>query len=233
MDIAGKPMIYHVHALAVASGANRVIIATDDPRIKKAAEDFGATVYITSEHHISGTDRVAEVIQTLKEPDHGIIVNIQGDEPLLPPALVRQVAKDLSDHPHAQVATLCERIADANALFDPAVVKVVMDKKGYALYFSRAPIPWHRDHFANHPHSLPPGAPYYRHIGIYAYRASFLRYYTTCSLCAPEQVESLEQLRVLHDGEKIHLSEARESPGFGVDTLDDLKRAQAAFVALA
>nr|VFK24414.1 MAG: 3-deoxy-manno-octulosonate cytidylyltransferase (CMP-KDO synthetase) [Candidatus Kentron sp. LPFa]VFK35825.1 MAG: 3-deoxy-manno-octulosonate cytidylyltransferase (CMP-KDO synthetase) [Candidatus Kentron sp. LPFa] len=226
-EIAGKPMLQHVYALASASGATDVIIATDDERIRKAATDFGAKVCMTSENHASGTERIAEAIEKVGEPDHGIIINIQGDEPLLPPGLARQVAEDLSDHSDAQVATLCERITDTDTLFDPGVVKVVMGEGGYALYFSRLPIPYDRDHFENQANFLmPPETPYYRHIGIYAYRAAFLRDYAARPRSALEKAESLEQLRVLHHGEKIHVSEAKEAPGIGVDTPADLKRVQ-------
>nr|VFJ90211.1 MAG: 3-deoxy-manno-octulosonate cytidylyltransferase (CMP-KDO synthetase) [Candidatus Kentron sp. H]VFJ92398.1 MAG: 3-deoxy-manno-octulosonate cytidylyltransferase (CMP-KDO synthetase) [Candidatus Kentron sp. H]VFJ98988.1 MAG: 3-deoxy-manno-octulosonate cytidylyltransferase (CMP-KDO synthetase) [Candidatus Kentron sp. H] len=233
LAIAGKPMLEHVHAHALASGAARVIIATDDERIRTAALGFGAEVRMTSPAHASGTERIAEVVAILKEPDHGIVVNVQGDEPLLPPGLMRQVARDLSDHPGGDVATLCERITDGETLFDPAVVKVVMDWKGDALYFSRAPIPWDRDHFATRPDALPPegahGPVYHRHIGIYAYRAAFLRDYAARPHCPLEKVEALEQLRVLYDGGKIHVGKAVEPPGFGVDTPADLMRARRAF----
>ena len=227
IQIAGKPMIQHVYTRALASGATSVIIATDDERIREAAENFGAKAYMTSKDHTSGTDRITEVVETLGESDDRIIVNVQGDEPLLPPELIQQVAWDLSEHPDSDVATLCDRITDADTLFDTAVVKVVMGKDGHALYFSRAPIPWDRDHFASQPNFLlPPETPYYRHIGVYAYRASFLRDYVTRARCILEKVESLEQLRVLYDGGKIHVVEVMEAPGFGVDTPADLKRVQ-------
>jgi len=229
IEIAGKPMIRHVYDHALASGAS-VIIATDDERIREVAMDFGATVCMTSKDHASGTERITEVIEALGEPDDRIIVNVQGDEPLLPSGLVRQVAENLWNRKDAHVATLCERITDADALFDTGVVKVVMGEGGYALYFSRLPIPFDRDHFASQPNSLlPPDTIYYRHIGIYAYRASFLRDYVTRARSASEKAESLEQLRVLHYGGKIHLSEAREPSGFGVDTPADLKRVQEIF----
>nr|VFJ77984.1 MAG: 3-deoxy-manno-octulosonate cytidylyltransferase (CMP-KDO synthetase) [Candidatus Kentron sp. FW] len=228
VEIAGKPMIRHVHAHALASGAANVIIATDDERVREVAENFGAKVCMTSKDHASGTERIAEVIEMLAEPDDRIIVNVQGDEPLLPSKLMRQVAQNLSVHPDSHVATLCEKITDADTLFDPAVVKVVTDGKGHALYFSRAPIPWDRDHFASQPNFLmPPDTPYYRHIGIYAYRASFLRNYITRPRSILEKAESLEQLRVLYDGGKIHVARAFEAPGIGVDTPADLVRVQA------
>jgi len=232
-EIAGRPMLAYVHANARKSGAARVIIATDDERIRAAAHAFGAEVCMTSTAHTSGTERIAEVIDKRAEPDQGIIINLQGDEPLLPPGLIRQAAESLSAHPDAHIATLCEAIPDKETLFDPAAVKVVRDKNGFALYFSRAPIPWDRDGFAErpacaaHPEQTPvavDGGIYYRHIGIYAYRAAFLRDYVKRPPCALEKIESLEQLRALFHGARIHVAEAREAPGFGIDTPEDLAR---------
>nr|VFJ59840.1 MAG: 3-deoxy-manno-octulosonate cytidylyltransferase (CMP-KDO synthetase) [Candidatus Kentron sp. DK] len=237
LDIAGRPMLAHVHANARESGALRVIIATDDERIRAAAHEFGAEVCMTSASHTSGTERIAEVIDKLAEPDRRIVLNVQGDEPLLPPGLIRQAASGLSEHPDADIATLCEPIPDGETLFDPAAVKVVRDKDGFALYFSRAPIPWDRDGFAaspavslpsKHAHGAIHGGVYYRHIGIYAYRAAFLRDYVKRPPCALEKMESLEQLRALFYGGRIHVAEAGEAPGFGVDTPEDLLRARRA-----
>lgn len=233
LEIAGRSMLEHVHAHALESGASRVIIATDDDRIRTAAQGFaggvGAEVCMTSKAHASGTERIAEVIGLIGEPDRGVVINVQGDEPLLPPGLIRQAAKELLDHPDSDAATLCEPIADMETLLDPAAVKAVMDEQGFALYFSRAPIPWDRDDFGNRPHSLPPGFllpenVYYRHIGIYAYRAGFLRRYVKRSHCTLEKIESLEQLRILYGGGKIFVGKAGEAPGFGVDTHEDLAR---------
>lgn len=227
LDIAGKPMIRHVYERALQSGADEVIIATDDERIRRAAESFGARVCMTAAHHPSGTDRLAEVARVRDYGGDQIIVNLQGDEPLMPPALIRQVAGNLHANPQASVATLCERIHAAGELFDPHLVKVVMDSQGYALYFSRAAIPWDRDAFAvttGTTGELPARSEHYRHIGLYAYRAGFLQEYVKWPPCVLEQTESLEQLRVMWHGYKIHVAEAVEPPGAGVDTEADLLR---------
>ena len=217
-------MIQHVYERAKQSGAMDVVVATDDERIQSTAEGFGARVCMTAAHHQSGTERLAEVVQVLEEPDNGIVVNVQGDEPLLPSALVRQVAENLAVHTQADMATLCERIQSASDLLSPSVVKVVLDEAGYALYFSRAPIPWHRDGFAEKLDSLPLDCRFYRHIGLYAYRAGYLRSYIGHSSCELERTERLEQLRVLYAGGRIHCATAHEPPGPGVDTVADLER---------
>lgn len=216
-------MIQHVFERARHSGALDVIIATDDERIRQTAEQFGATVRMTSPEHRSGTERVAEAVHRLKEPEDRIVVNLQGDEPLIPPAIIGQVAEDLADHPHADVTTLCEPIESHSALFNPNVVKVVCDHEGNALYFSRAPIPWHREHFSKSTSTLPGEAVHYRHIGVYAYRVGYLRRYVQLPACQLERIEGLEQLRVLHHGGRIHVATALEPPGPGVDTLQDLE----------
>lgn len=229
LDIAGKPMIQHVYERAVQSGATEVVIATDDERIRQVAADFGALVCMTAAHHPTGTDRLAEVARLRDYTDQHIIVNLQGDEPLMPPALIRQVAGNLQSHPQASAATLCERITSSAELFDPHLVKVVMDKHGYALYFSRAPIPWDRDAFKQAqgvPDALPACSEHYRHIGLYAYRAEFLQDYVQWPPCIIEQAESLEQLRILWNGHTLHVAEALENPGIGIDTPDDLARVQ-------
>lgn len=221
LDIAGKPMIQHVYERATESLAGEVIIATDDQRIAEAAKGFGANVCMTRSDHISGTDRLAEVAAQCLFTDNDIIINVQGDEPCLPASLINQVAADLAQHPDADMATLYAQITEEKHVFDPNVVKVVMDNKGYALYFSRAPIPWMRDHFDKES-PLPPILPHYRHIGLYGYRASFLKHYAELKPCVLEQEESLEQLRVLFHGKKIHLTAAHINPGHGVDTEQDL-----------
>jgi 3-deoxy-manno-octulosonate cytidylyltransferase (CMP-KDO synthetase) len=224
LPIGGKPMIQHVYERALESGAERVVIATDDGRIEEAASAFGASVCRTGPEHQSGTERLAEAVERLGlEPD-AIVVNLQGDEPLMPPALLDQVAQNLAANPAAQMATLCTRIHEAGELFDPHAVKVVMDSRGYALYFSRAVIPWDRDAFAVTTQELPASAEHYRHLGIYAYRAGFLREYAAWPPCELERMESLEQLRVLWHGARIHVAEAVELPGPGVDTEADLER---------
>lgn len=224
--IAGRPMIEHVYRRARASGADEVVIATDDDRIADAAAEFGARVCLTAATHPSGTDRLAEVARQLDFPDDRVLVNLQGDEPLMPPALIDQVAADLAAHDAACTATLCEPITTAAELFDPGVVKVVTDEQGYALYFSRAVVPWDRDAFAVSTRELPAGSAYCRHIGLYAYRAGFIREFVGWAPCALERTEMLEQLRILWRGRRIHVARACERPGPGVDTERDLERVE-------
>lgn len=218
-DIHGKPMIQWVYEKAILSGADEVIIATDDERIQRVAKSFSARICMTSKSHQSGTERLAEVIDCLSiSPDH-IVVNVQGDEPLIPHALIDQVASNLSNS-DAPIATLSTPIVDDSDVLNPNVVKVVCDKQGYAMYFSRAPIPMNQPQTNDaNPKTCPS---LFRHIGIYAYRAGFIRKYLDWSPSTIEQVESLEQLRVLWHGEKIHVGVACEAPGMGVDTENDL-----------
>jgi len=225
--LAGKPMLEHVHARALESGAGEVVIATDDARIADAARGFGANVCMTRTEHQSGTDRLAEVVERLGWPHEAIVVNLQGDEPLMPPVLLRQVAEALSLHSQAQVATLCSPIHSSGEVFDPHCVKVVRDAQGFALYFSRAPVPWHRDAFAQSTEALPEGdGIHFRHIGLYAYRAGYLAQFARSEACLLEQSEALEQLRVLWFGGRIFVDLACEVPAHGVDTEADLKRAE-------
>ena len=223
-DIAGKPMVRHVWEQARKSRAERVVIATDDARIVEACQAFGAEVLLTREDHNSGTDRLAEVASRLELPGDAIVVNVQGDEPLIPPAIIDQVAANLAAHPEAGIATLAEPIEEVAALFNPNVVKVVTDRNGLALTFSRAPLPWARDAFAAGRDQLPAGIPYRRHIGIYAYRAQFLHDFVAWGACWLESCESLEQLRALWHGVRIHVADALEAPPTGVDTAEDLER---------
>ncbi|KPP98910.1 3-deoxy-manno-octulosonate cytidylyltransferase [Marinobacter sp. HL-58] len=225
-DIAGRPMIAHVHDRACESGASRVIIATDDSRIETACRAFGAEVVMTSANHASGTDRLEEVARLMNFGPDERVVNVQGDEPLIPPELIDQVAANLEAHPDAAIATLCEPIPDATSVFNPNVVKVVFDHRGMAHYFSRAPIPWARDawHTPEGDRSLPEGVGYYRHIGIYGYRVSLLRDFVTWAPAPAEVTESLEQLRALYNGARIHVEEACRIPPSGVDTQQDLER---------
>jgi 3-deoxy-manno-octulosonate cytidylyltransferase (CMP-KDO synthetase) len=223
-DIAGKPMIRRVWEQACKSGAQRVVVATDDQRILEACEGFGAEVLLTQVEHNSGTDRLAEVAQKLGLPADAIVVNVQGDEPLIPPSVIDQVARNLAAYPEAAIATLAEPISDPQALFNPNVVKVLSDIDGLALTFSRAPLPWARDEFARDRDALPPGVPYRRHIGIYAYRAGFLADFVAWGPCWLENTECLEQLRALWHGKRIHVADAVEAPPAGVDTADDLER---------
>lgn len=226
-DIAGKPMVQHVWQQAKKSSAARVVIATDDARIVAACQSFGAEVLMTRVEHNSGTDRLAEVALQLGLPADAIVVNVQGDEPLIPPAIIDQVAANLAKHAEAQIATLAEPIGDVETLFNPNAVKVLADLQGLALTFSRAPLPWARDAFALSRETLPAHVPYRRHIGIYAYRAGFLHDFVAWGPCWLEDTECLEQLRALWHGVRIHVADAWQSPPAGVDTLEDLHRVRA------
>lgn len=222
LEIAGKPMLQHVYERALQSGATKVVIATEDKRIETAASAWGAQVCITSDQHHSGTERLAETVAQLGCDDNEIIVNLQGDEPLMHPKLVHQAAMSLATNSEAHLATLCEPIHDVELVFNPNVVKVVMNAQGYALYFSRAPIAWDRENFADDIKSLNQSHPHYRHIGVYAYRAAFLREYSRWPVCPLEQMESLEQLRVLWHSGRIHVAIAVEKAAPSVDTAQDL-----------
>jgi 3-deoxy-manno-octulosonate cytidylyltransferase (CMP-KDO synthetase) len=224
LEIAGQPMLRHVYARGLESGADEVVIATDDPRIRDCAEGFGAPCLLTSEAHRSGTDRITEVAERLGWADDQIVVNVQGDEPELPPALIRQVAADLAGHPEAVVATLCTPIGGRSQVFDPNAVKVVRDAAGFALYFSRAPIPWQRDGFGDATAGLPADFHWHRHIGLYAYRVGYLKGFVRLAPAPLEQLESLEQLRVQWYGGRIFVGLAGEAPAQGVDTPEDLER---------
>lgn len=227
-EIAGKPMIQHVYERACESDAAQVIIATDDVRIEEAAKAFGARVCMTSAAHNSGTDRLQEVVTQLGLKETDIVVNVQGDEPLIPPAVINQVAANLAANNYASVATLSEPIHCLEDFRNPNIVKVVADTVGKALYFSRAPIPWPRDHFAKADvNTLPDNFPAQRHIGIYAYRVALLNRFITWPQAQLEQIESLEQLRVLANGEAIHIADACAAVPGGVDTEADLLRVKA------
>ena len=228
-DIAGKPMVVHVADRARESGAQEVIVATDDGRIHEAVAKHGHDVMMTRLDHLSGTDRIAEIAITRAWPDDLIVVNVQGDEPRIPPQLVRAVAAQLADHRDAAIATACHHIDSVTEMFDPNVVKVVLDKQGYAAYFSRAPIPYARDAFKADPSRLPAGLPVYRHLGLYAYRCSFLKIYSTLAPAAVEQFESLEQLRALWHGYRISVAVTDQAPDAGVDTPEDLEKMRRAF----
>lgn len=223
-DIAGKPMIQHVWEQACKSSAQQVVVATDDARIVEACRGFGAQVLLTRIDHNSGTDRLAEVAAALGLTPDAIVVNVQGDEPLIPPALIDQVAANLAANPQAEIATLAEPIDEVAALFNPNVVKVTSDRNGLALTFSRAPLPWAREAFAGSREQLPASVPYRRHIGIYAYRAQFLHDFVAWGPCWLEDAECLEQLRALWHGVRIHVADALQAPPAGVDTQEDLER---------
>lgn len=222
-DIGGKPMIQHVWERALQAGATRTIIATDHAEIARVAQAFGAEVCLTGQHHNSGTERLAEVVDKLRVADDEIIVNVQGDEPLIPPDIIKQVAQNLHEQP-VKMATLAVKLHEKAELFNPNVVKTLADQNGFALYFSRAPIPYARDAFAACDDAFVAAQHYLRHIGIYAYRAGFIKQYVAWPATELEQLESLEQLRALWYGEKIHLDIAKQTPPVGVDTPEDLAR---------
>jgi len=231
LDIGGKPMVIRVAEQATQSGAQQIIIATDHPPIISVAQDHGFQACMTRADHVSGTDRIAEVSAQQGWSDDTIVVNVQGDEPLIPPDLIRSVAQHLRDHTDCAIATACHLIHDEALMRNPNVVKVVLDRNGNALYFSRAPIPWPRDAFGqNQP--LPQGVSVLRHVGIYAYRASFLRAYGQLTPAPIEQVESLEQLRALYHGYKIGVTKTDQAPPSGVDTEQDLQVARRLFTEL-
>jgi 3-deoxy-manno-octulosonate cytidylyltransferase (CMP-KDO synthetase) len=223
-DIRGKPMVVRVAERASASGAAEVLIATDHAGIARAVEHHGYEAMMTRKGHASGTDRIAEAAAKRRYPAGHIVVNVQGDEPFIPPALIRQVASGLARHRDAAMATACHPITGARELASPNVVKVALDRDGYALYFSRAVIPWARDAFARGISRVPRGLPVYRHLGIYAYRAAFLRAFTRLKPAAIERFEALEQLRALAHGYRIHCAVTRVAPHPGVDTPADLRR---------
>ena len=223
-DVAGRPLVAWTAERAKASGAAEVVIATDHGDIEDALSALGWKVCGTSPVHPSGTDRLAEAVTKLGYRDEDIVVNVQGDEPLIDPALVRAVAAALARHGDAAIATAAHPIAEASAFFDPNVVKVVIDEAGFAQYFSRAPIPYARDAFAASRERLPQGLPAYRHIGIYAYRVRFLRTYAALTPTAAERFEALEQLRALGHGERIAVSIWNGPLEAGVDTAEDLER---------
>lgn len=228
-DLGGKPMVVRVAERAAASGASRVVIATDHPDILDAARHHGVQAVMTREDHPSGTDRLAEVCQLLGLGEDEIVVNVQGDEPLIDPALIDDVAAVLAGDALAAIATCAAPIRSAAALFNPNVVKVVCNRAGHALYFSRAPIPWDRDALAGDEQVLAPGLPALHHIGIYAYRVSFLQRFPLLERGTLEALESLEQLRALEHGYTIAVKRIHSHPGAGVDTIDDLARVRATF----
>ncbi len=220
LDIAGKPMVVRVAEKAKVTGAE-VVVATDDVRILDAVKEHGYQAILTRADHVSGTDRIAEVALKMGWAENEIVVNVQGDEPLIESTLIEEVAFNLAQHNDAAIATACHLIHDKAMMLNPNAVKVVLDKEGYALYFSRAPIPYPRDAFAAN-QDLPDAMLIYRHIGIYAYRTSFLKAYAGLQASPIEQYESLEQLRALWHGYKISVAVTSHAPAAGVDTEEDL-----------
>ncbi|NNL56381.1 MAG: 3-deoxy-manno-octulosonate cytidylyltransferase [Pseudomonadales bacterium] len=254
-QIDGKPMIEHVYQRASASAASEVVVATDDPRVVAAVQGFGGIAVLTRADHPSGTDRLNEVAELRAYADEHIVVNLQGDEPLMPVAVIEQVASDIASAETAGIATLCEPINSVDELLDPNVVKVVRSDENMALYFSRAPVPFARDaaqldmspgednyrlsfkqqplqqQLQPRPDTSAAQSPWYRHIGLYAYRVAVLRQFVSWPLAPAEALEKLEQLRALHNGVGIHCSEACQPVPAGVDTAADLQRVQQAFAA--
>ncbi|MFI3137161.1 MAG: 3-deoxy-manno-octulosonate cytidylyltransferase [Methylococcaceae bacterium] len=226
LAIAGKPMIAHVCERALEADADEVVVATDDLRIFDAVSALGIKAVMTSEQHQSGTERIAEVAALCGWDDEQIIVNLQGDEPLIPASYIRDLADALAAQQQAGIATLAATIHDPEELFNPNAVKVVLNHQGYALYFSRATIPWDRDLFAKTQAHLSPLMPHYRHIGLYAYRVAFLKRYCQWPASPLEQIECLEQLRILWQGESVLVKIVAKTPPAGVDTHADLLRVE-------
>lgn len=226
LDIAGKPMISHVIGQAKQSDADEIIVATDDERIADVAKANDVTVYITDTSHNSGTERIAEVIDRHNIADNTILVNLQGDEPLMPRSCLNLVGNALANDPEAEMATLSTPIACIDELFDWNIIKLVCDKSGNALYFSRAPIPWDREGFNQSVKALSAPGQFHRHIGLYAYRARFVLDYVSWGSSDLEKIESLEQLRVLYHGRKIKVVQTNDVPGPGVNTQKELEHVE-------
>jgi len=226
LDIGGIPMIIHVVKQSLKSKANDVVVATDDQKIFDIVEKFGYKAIMTNINHKSGTDRTVEVVNLMGWSDHEIVVNVQGDEPLINPSLINQVAEYLHHHKDVFVSTACHSNSDYNDFINPNNVKVVLDKNSQALYFSRAPIPFPRDEFAQ---KMIGKEGFYKHIGIYAYRAKFLKNYKDIAQTELEDIEKLEQLKILYAGYKIGVVASVESPMIGVDTPEDLEKVRKLF----
>lgn len=228
-DLGGKPMVVRVAERARESGAHQVYVATDHKDIARVVEESGFQAVMTRADHTTGTDRIAEVVERLSLAAESVVVNVQGDEPLIDPGLIRAVVALLVDEQQASVATACHPIRHLGELLDPNAVKVVLDRARFARYFSRAPIPWPRDAFAAFARALPEGLPCYRHIGVYAYRVEFLRVFPKLAVPDVERFEALEQLRALWHGHGIAVAVREDAPLPGVDTPEDLERVRALF----
>lgn len=229
LDIGGLPMVIRTAQQAAKSVATRVIIATDSTDIANVAKQFNFQAVITSPDHLTGTDRLSEVVQALELDDDQIVVNVQGDEPFIEPELIDSVASLLKSSNKADIATCATAISDADTFFNPNVVKVVCDDESQALYFSRAPIPWARDALSKQSNILAEGIPAWQHIGLYAYRCSFLRVFPKLSVGQLERYESLEQLRAMEHGFAIYVHFAPNTPAKGIDTPADLREARLKF----
>ena len=226
LDIGGIPMVIHVVKQSLKSKANDVVVATDDQKIFDTVEKFGYKAIMTNINHKSGTDRTVEVVNLMSWSDEVIVVNVQGDEPLINPSLINQVAEYLDHHKDVFVSTACHSISNHNDFINPNNVKVVLDKNSQALYFSRAPIPFPRDEFAQ---KMIGKEGFYKHIGIYAYRAKFLKNYKDILQAELEDIEKLEQLRILYAGYKIGVVASVDNPMIGVDTPEDLEKVRKLF----
>ena len=226
INIAGKAMVLHVCDRAKDAGAIQIVVATDDARIFDAVKNYGFDALMTSDRHDSGTERLAEVAAIYQWNKEDIIVNLQGDEPLIPAEYIALAANSLAQQNIADVATLAAEVSLAEEIFNPNVVKVVVDKYQYALYFSRAAIPWDREQFQQLDNVIIRKNAYLRHIGMYAYRVNFLQRYVQWETSALEKIEMLEQLRILWEGEKIFVAEVNKAPEAGVDTEKDLQRVE-------
>jgi len=226
LNIAGKPMIAHVCERALEANADEIVVATDDDRIFQTVASLGIKAVMTSSYHQSGTERIAEVARLCGWQGDEIIVNLQGDEPLIPPAYIRDVAIALANQSQAGIATLAAVIIDSEEIFNPNSVKVVLNKAGYALYFSRAPIPWERSSFTSAGGTPSGNIPYLRHIGMYAYTVDFLNRYCLWDASPLESIESLEQLRILWHGETVLVKTVDKTPAAGIDTQEDLLRVE-------
>lgn len=227
-DLGGKPMVVRVAERALLSGAAEVIVATDDGSIIDACEKHGIRAMMTLATHPSGTDRIAEVAQSLQWDEDAVVVNVQGDEPLIEPELIAKTAARIG--PHIPMATVAHLIHDMDDMFNPNIVKVILDRENRALYFSRAPIPWNRSTFSGPTKSLPEAYPALRHVGLYAFQNRFLQTYSSLSISPLEQFEALEQLRVLWHGYAISVYVTPSVPAAGIDTPEDLERVRAHFV---
>lgn len=226
-EIGGIPMVLHVYQRALEANAASVVVATDDEQIKRICEAAGATVFISDIDHQSGTERICEVVSALNYHDDDIIVNLQGDEPFAPASFLQQVAELLQKHPDANMSSIYTSLKHKEDVFNPNIVKIALDKNQQALYFSRAPIPWLRGVFDRSTASDFDLSIFHHHIGIYGYRASFIKQYNELPVSPLESLEALEQLRVLWNGYKIILTAAHEAPGFEINTPEDLEKARA------
>ncbi len=221
-DLAGKPMIQYVYESAQQCGAASVTIATDDDTIAEVADGFGASVCMTEASHQSGTERICEAVDTLELSSDDVVIGLQADEPLMPPAMIQLLAEDLVEHEHLNVASLCAPIQSTEDLFNPNTVKVVLNRRHYAVYFSRAPMPWNRDGVTS-PGEMTITNQHYRHIGMYGYRVAFLDDYKKWSASPLETIEQLEQLRIIWNGGRIHMKVYEQPVPPGVDTEEDFQ----------